>query len=372
MTKWSKYIDVLKRNTTFAVMAFRTSTSLLNNCNVFPMAKEIGNVNAAMAILGFYNVTNGAYLDKRNFVLGKSSFLRDRVNNLDKDMAQGMKIGGKGGKLQNRLGDARDMANRYGYFFITETDLMLSMPLWKHVYDEQVRSQLGSEKSPAQIEDEAIAKADQAVRRVFGSGEVQDQVAIQKQKGFISLLTPFYSYCSTVLNALIEGGYKVKDEGRIYPLLNAMLFWIFLPTIVETLIRAAADKDDDDEKTLVRKYGLNLMRNLTGGLPIIRDVSDMVMTYAMGEKTFRKGNEVMALSILEKINDTVQAARSDKKDWTDVGRSASQVTNRLVGFSDTLTDGAWTLMKFAFTDTDASVMDLMKAIIFDQKLKSKK
>ncbi len=46
---------------------------------------------------------------------------------------------------------------------------------------------------------------------------------------------------------------------------------------------------------------------------------------------------------------------SKNKDSIDVGRSFSQLANRATGFSDTVTDGLWTLAKFGFTDTDASL-----------------
>ena len=56
----------------------------------------------------------------------------------------------------------------------------------------------------------------------------------------------------------------------------------------------------------------------------------------------------------------------------DVGRSLSQVSNRITGFSDTVTDGLWTLAKFALTDTDAKLEDVIMAIMFDRRLKDKK
>lgn len=369
MDVFERTLNALKRNTTFATLAYRTSTAIINASNIFPMAKELGGVaNAVKALYGFYNATNESYKNNRQFVLSKSSFLAERVHNLDKDMTEGLKIGGKQGHIM----DAKDSVNRYGYFFITETDLMLSLPLWKQTYETTVAELLKTKTDTALIESEAIAKADRAVRRVFGSGESKDLANIQKKQGLLSFITPFYTYCNTVLNSLIEAGYQVKDKGNVMPMLNAMLFWIVLPTMVETLIRSSYDSDDDDLKTIAKKYGINLGRNAMGGIPVLRDVSDMTLTLAMGEKSFSKGNEVMALSIGEKFYNTMQAIKSDKKDWVDVGRSASQVGNRVVGFSDTLSDGFWSLMKFTFTDTDASVSDLIQAIIFDKKVQEKK
>ena len=66
-------------------------------------------------------------------------------------------------------------------------------------------------------------------------------------------------------------------------------------------------------------------------------------------------------------------AQKGKATTSDIGRSLSQVANRTIlgGFSDTLSDGAWTLTKWLTTDTDASVLDLATAIIMDKKIRTK-
>ena len=65
--------------------------------------------------------------------------------------------------------------------------------------------------------------------------------------------------------------------------------------------------------------------------------------------------------------------RQGKVHPTDVGRGATEVVNRLVpgGFSDTLTDGAWTMAKWLLTDTDATVLDLATAIAMDKKIRTR-
>ena len=80
----------------------------------------------------------------------------------------------------------------------------------------------------------------------------------------------------------------------------------------------------------------------------------------------------MAASIVEKLYYVGNAIVSPNKGAVDVGRSLSQVSNRITGFSDTVTDGLWTLAKFALTDTDAKLEDVIMAIMFDRRLKDKK
>ena len=108
------------------------------------------------------------------------------------------------------------------------------------------------------------------------------------------------------------------------------------------------------------------------GIPLVRDITNMAMKFILGERPYNKGNTVLATSIAEKFYDVGNAIMSDKKDGVDLGRSLSQLANRATGFSDTVTDGLWTLAKYAFTDTDAKLEDVIMAIAFDRRLKTKK
>ena len=81
----------------------------------------------------------------------------------------------------------------------------------------------------------------------------------------------------------------------------------------------------------------------------------MGMKFILVERPYNKGNTVMVLSIFEKLWDTGQAISSDNKDFVDVGRWLSQVSNRITGFGDTVTDAFWTLFRVGVTDTDAKI-----------------
>ena len=60
---------------------------------------------------------------------------------------------------------------------------MFSMALWKHGYDESMRKQIEAGMTDVkQMEQNAISDADTNVRAVFGSGQVKDQVAMQRKE----------------------------------------------------------------------------------------------------------------------------------------------------------------------------------------------
>ena len=370
----NRTLEQMRKNSAFAVMAMRTGTALLNVLNVFPMIHQIGRMNTLKAItsfgLGFYKGTD-TYARNRQFVFDKSPMMRDRMNTIDRDMQQDMKleVGQDTSLIREKATHAKEKFNRFGYWFITETDLMFSMALWKHGYDESMRKQIEAGMTDVkQMEQNAISDADTNVRAVFGSGQVKDQVAMQRKNTLVGQLTPFYSYSSTVLNALIKAGYRVKDHGDYMALINATLYWVVLQTLAETVYRSAVAGELDDPDKMLRRLGITTVRNVDQGLPVVRDALEGVMNhFLLGSD---QNNSPLAITAIDELVKAAQAAGNEKKDFTDVGRSLSRVANRTWKFSDTLSDGFWNLVRFSLVDTDRSVQELITTTIFDKRYKT--
>lgn len=370
----NRTLEQMRKNSAFAVMAMRTGTALLNVLNVFPMMHQIGRMNTLKAItsfgLGFYKGTD-TYARNRQFVFDKSPMMRDRMNTIDRDMQQDMKleVGQDTSLIREKATHAKEKFNRFGYWFITETDLMFSMALWKHGYDESMRKQIEAGMTDVkQMEQNAISDADTNVRAVFGSGQVKDQVAMQRKNTLVGQLTPFYSYSSTVLNALIKAGYRVKDHGDYMALINATLYWVVLQTLAETIYRSAVAGELDDPDKMLRRLGITTVRNVDQGFPVVRDALEGVMNhFLLGSD---QNNSPLAITAIDELVKAAQAAGNEKKDFTDVGRSLSRVANRTWKFSDTLSDGFWNLVRFSLVDTDRSVQELITTTIFDKRYKT--
>ena len=384
---WGRLVMTLKKNTSTAVMAGRVSVALQNALNIPVAMYRIGVGNTLKAIsdagMGFYGVGTAKYNATRDFVLSQSIFMRERVQTLDKDLKQGLSIEGKGlrigdtnvgGYKAEQLANIRDDINQMGFRLLTETDFALSIPVWKFAYDKKVLELQSVEGVTAEfVEQEAISAGDRAVRDIFGSGDTKDSAGIQRSRNALTqLFVPFYSYANTLYNIIAEGNYARKDQGN-YGQFVRMLWWTLTAQALGMMVyKAMTNGDDDKPEDLVKSFGEELVSQATMGVPIVRDISNMAMKYILGEKVFNKGNTVMAASIVEKLYDVGNAIVSPNKGAMDVGRSLSQVSNRLTGFSDTVTDGLWTLAKFALTDTDAKLEDVIMAIMFDRRLKDKK
>ncbi len=378
--KISRMLETLRKNTSYSVMAYRASTAVLNALNIFPMMREIGFANTWQALKDVY--ITGNYKKSRQFIMEHSPFMAERINTLDKDFQQHMtfdvdknasiisvKSNGVGNKVQY-IGGIKDSINRFAYLAIAETDLMLSMPLWKWKYQESLQRQIEEGKTDELVmRDQATFEADRAVRNVLGSGMTKDQAQVQRTQGLVSQIIPFYSYCSTVMNALIQEGYNISAGKSKVGMWNAMLYWIVLPTIFEQLFRSAVA--GDDWETLMKKMGVKMITNTTQGLPVVRDAVEFMANAAFDLPNYDSGN-VLAISIFDELQKGIQSAGSKNQDATDVARHLTRALNRYTGFSDTLTDGFWSLMRFSLVDTDRSVLDLVNSAIFDRRYKTAK
>lgn len=373
--KISHMLATMRRNTTFAIIAYRTSTMMLNLLNVFPMMARIGPANTVKALVRFgaggFNKGTKTYHQNRRFVMEHSPFMADRINTIDRDIQQNMRLD----MPQNissagrRAYAAKEAINRYGYFFITETDLMCSLALWKFQYDESLRQQIDEGKTDEKaMQDQALFEADQAVRDVLGSNMVKDQAEIQRKNGFVAQLTSFYSYCSTVMNALIDAGYKWKAGNRM-AMFNTVLYWIVLNSIFEQVYRSAVAGDDLDK--MLKKMGVKMVSNTVQGIPIVRDAAEIIGNHMFGLPNYDSSN-VLAVSAVDELMKASKAAASKNQDATDVVRAANRALNRFVGLPDTLTDGFWALMRFSIFDTDRSLAALANAVIFDRRYKTEK
>ena len=384
---FDRLILTLKKNTNTAVMVGRVSVALQNALNIPVAFYRIGVGNTIRAInhagIGFYGHGTTTYNNTRDFVLEHSIFMRERVQTLDKDLKQGLSIGGKGLRLGDtnvggytveQLADIRDDINQTGFRLLTETDFALSIPVWKFAYDQKQAELIGKEGvSPEWIEQQSIEAGDRAVRDIFGSGDTKDAAAIQRARSSImQMFIPFYSYANTLYNIITEGNYARKDTGDYARFVKVLWWSLVVPAIGMMAYKAMTNGDDDKPEDLAKSFIEELVAQGTMGVPLVRDITNMAMKFILGERPYNKGNTVLATSIAEKFFDVSNAIVSDKKDGIDVGRSFSQLANRATGFSDTVTDGLWTLARYAFTDTDAAIEDVIMAIMFDRRLKTKK
>lgn len=382
-----KILMFLKHNATTAIMAGRASVAIQNALNIPVAVYRIGAGNVLRAVnhagVGFYGHGTEIYNNTRDFVMEKSIFMRERIQTLDKDLKKGLSIQGKGLRINDKnIGgykfekgaEIRDEINNMGFRLLTETDFALSVPVWKFAYDQKVAELQSKEGlSTEWINQHAIEAGDRAIRDIFGSGDTKDAASIQRSRSqWVQLFVPFYSYANTLYNIIAESWYIGKDKGDWMPFARVLWWGIISQAIGMTIYKAMTNGDDDDPESIAKSFAEEFVQQGTMGIPLVRDIATMGMKFILGERPYNKGNTVMGLSIFEKLWDTGQAISSDNKDIVDVGRSLSQVSNRVTGFSDTVTDAFWTLLRVGLTDTDAKIEDVFMSILLDKRLKTRK
>ena len=388
LTEFDNMMQMIKRNISSAVMAGKVSVAIQNVANIPVAMEQLGAARVMRALyragVGVYGRGSGRYNETHEFVLGKSVMLRERAQTLDKDMRRGLEIGGKGftidgksvgGYTMEQLGEARDAINSWGYSLLSETDLMLSVPIWKDVYDVEYSKLVQKEGISLEWADQrAIELADKAIIDIFGSGDIKDQAGIQRNKGTIAnFATTFYTYAGTLWNMQLDGFYAFKDRGDFKKFARVIFYDLFMQAVIMVIYNNLFGSDDDDDPTKVAKsLTKEFVNQSVMGVPFVREGITQAMNRMLGEKVYNRGTSPLSYAVIDKIDDIFTAVNSSKKDWTDVGRAGLQFTNSMTGLSNTLTDGVMTIAKYGLTDIDAELEDLLYSVIFDKRLKSKK
>lgn len=388
LTEFDNMMQTIKRNISSAVMAGKASVAIQNVANIPVAMEQLGAARVMRALyragVGVYGRGFGRYNETYEFVLGKSVMLRERAQTLDKDMRRGLEIGGKGftidgksvgGYTMEQLGEARDAINSWGYSLLSETDLMLSVPIWKDVYDVEYSKLVQKEGISLEWADQrAIELADKAIIDIFGSGDIKDQAGIQRNKGTIAnFATTFYTYAGTLWNMQLDGFYAFKDRGDFKKFARVIFYDLFMQAVIMVIYNNLFGSDDDDDPTKIAKsLTKEFVNQSVMGVPFVREGITQAMNRMLGEKVYNRGTSPLSYAVIDKIDDIFTAVNSSKKDWTDVGRAGLQFANSMTGLSNTLTDGVMTIAKYGLTDIDAELEDLLYSVIFDKRLKSKK
>ena len=381
----------LRTKQTMAVLGFRTTTALLNILNIAPMADYLGVTRTLKAIKDYYTdkLTNGG--KQYEMCMEKSVFLRNRAQTMDRDMRSVIE------KQKYVIGGKLDNIQKSAFYFITQTDLMLACPLWiseyKRVYRELVeenakkRAQLDKQgtknpdiiiKKEDVIEREAVNAGDAAVRRVFGSGQIQDLAAVQKGSEVTKMFTMYYSYFSVVLNALDYKFRETRNKKRTEAMAHiamGFLFWIILPAVGDTLIKTLISGNDDDKEPeeILKRTGANILNSAAGGIPILRDVVPALTNYALTGKFYGTGGTVFDETMGQTMR-ILSAIKSDSKDGYDVARESLKLFDNMSGFPQTVTDGIISAMEFIHYGefTAESIREYLWAIAFDKRPDKKK
>ena len=192
----------------------------------------------------------------RDFVFEKSGEMRNRLNETDRDIRDGLKeLLGQHGPLAT--------VRRFAFQGVAMIDMASALPTWAAAYTEALRG--GMEDA------NAVYAADQAVRNAHGAGGIKDTAAIQRGGEFQKLTTMFYSFWNHLYNRqrdLFRDAGNIKSVGDFSSVLGRSFFYLIAPPIIHGLIAGGAGGKEDDESWLgwaAKHIGLGLVSWRTGG-----------------------------------------------------------------------------------------------------------
>lgn len=429
----------IRSKTVSAIMAYRASTALLNFANVVYMAQEIGVSNALSAMADFYK--HPQY--NRREILEVSVFMRNRATNMDRDLnAMQDKILSRHEGITGKVGNALDkvtggkseeisyLMDKYANWMIEQTDMMVSLPLYRWQFQQTYSEEIAKGVPEYEARETANYEATRRVTKVFGSSRAIDSSHVQRTKNeFVKLITPFFSFANTMMNAVYSKHYEAKLQGKNYGnekvalrdsegnvltdeegnvryttakekykmqfchryarFARAAFMNFFLGALVETWLRQVPDwlaggGDDDDEDKFLKELGKNVMSNAAAGFPGINEGINTIYSI-VAEKRANTGRGVGVLSgSAERFFKLAMDVRrmtegSDSIDAIDFFRDVARAANTQTGMSDTITDAVFNTVRFALDDgyiVDIDNPDDMREYIaktlFDRKLKKRK
>lgn len=395
-----RIVRSVRTKTTSAVLAYRTSTMLLNAANASLMAEHVGAANFLNYVRKFYSEPEKNW----RFVNGISPFMAERSERMDTNLREAMeksqlKVKGKSGNpVLHGIQSIHEAIMDNGFKLIGLTDNMFAYPLWYGSYIQTLNEELQAGKTNAEAQKQAIAAGDRAVIRVIGSGEMKDLSQFQKGSELARTLTMFYSFQNAQYNMLANkyyaGAQNAELAGKIgwrrftspefiAPMAHHLLVGVMMGAAVETAIRGAMDAmsggDDNKKKDAaywLTRYAETAAGNQLATIPLVRDIwrpISQAIFYPKEPFSLQKDRAKMtsaydAFIQMANAGVTLRGATLDKKGMADIVREGGRAINRMTGFPDMLTDGvANAIDYFTSPEQDRDIKMFIGKTLMDKK-----
>ena len=263
------FIKKARLNATIVGMGYRATTILLQAAGY---SNSIERVGARWVLPRLKDVGNPTAW---NFVLEKSKEVAARMDTLDRDIRDNVR----------KAAGQRSLSavKKFAFHGIGYIDRVVVIPTWLGAYDKAIAE--GMEDS------DAVYAADKAVRQSQGAGAAKDLAAIQSGRGTFGeaakLLTMFYSYMSAFYQRQRSFARDVRGANLSdAPGLIARAWWLFVvPPLLSELL-AGRTPDDDDDETWAEWSITNIMFQIFGPIPVLRDIGPTLWAKATDRPTF--------------------------------------------------------------------------------------
>lgn len=275
LTAFDKAAQWFRFKTTFFNLAYRmVSAPKIAVENIINLSSELGMSGAARAVKDYYMGNNGTH----ETVIGKSEFMKERANHLDRDM---------GDITDKWKGEAQGSFKRFAFFVHAYLDAGVSFPLWADTYSRGMSSH-GDEQL-------AINQADESVKRTFMSGGKVDQPAIMRGSEKQKALTTAYGYQSMMWNRFSQQKFQAGQEwaqgnhaASAAIAARAFVYTFAMPAVTAALVSEfmrnnQSSNPDDRNKRIAAKLAEEATPMKF--IPVLRDLAPYFIHKAMGERS---------------------------------------------------------------------------------------
>lgn len=388
---YDKLVRRLRTRTTAAVLAYRTSTALLNVANAPLMMMYCGVDNFMSAFKTFWAHPSANW----RLVNSLSPFMAQRSERMDTNLREAMESQNK--KLHASKITQAIMGN--GFKIIGFTDNMFAYPLWFSEYRKVLNEEINLGHDNETAQKAAIAAGDRAVVRVIGSGEMKDLSRAQKGGEMAKALTMFYTFQNALYNMAANKYYaglqaaeaagktgwrRYASSQFLAPMAHYFLLGVMVNSMIEMGVRGVmdavtgtGDKEKKDAAYWLRKYAQTSMDNQAATVPILRDIWRPISRsiFEPDAKMFGTSTKMTsALDSFVRLSDAGVTAshfvkRDGQKNLADFVRDGGRAINGITGSPDMVTDGiANSVQYFLYPNSERDLRQLLGAIAMDRKL----
>lgn len=238
----------IRTATTVIGLGARLSTIAVQPLGFATSVLRIGGKSTIKGIRKFYGSPREAW----TFISDRSPFMRNRINNFDRDVAliasdtEISWVDTLVAKTGLPLPRAQEIAS-WSFKGIAMLDMAVAGPTWMGAY-HQALGELGLN------EEQAIKHADAAVVESQGGGGAKDLVGIQRGTELQRALTMFYSYFIRLHQIMREQKNKLKlGQINTFQFGMALMIGYVLPSVLDGIMRGNVPDDDEEVPLWVAK-----------------------------------------------------------------------------------------------------------------------
>lgn len=272
-------INRLRTGSTIVGLGWRVSTAILQVTGLTQSMARIGSRWAAVGV-GKYVASP---IDSAKFADEKSKLMRDRSKTMNREINEILNT--------IRAGEKVSAFTATYFTMIGKMQRIVDLPTWHGAYEKALHQlkyeNALDEKARKEIEDHAVALADQAVIDSQSGGHIKDLAKIQRGSPAWKLFTNFYSYFSAAYNLNIEAvrrtNFKSPSEVGLFAV--DMMLINTVPTVMATALALAMKGgcDWEDIECVGKKLAQDQLGHFMGQIILLREMGAAISVATGGD-----------------------------------------------------------------------------------------